>query len=115
MARKIQHPGMACCDLEQDLPGWLARQRGIVEALRTEARVWRHKAEHADAKALAAAAEQHGTTAQHEAELYRQANHGMANAYAQRALIMEGHLDRVEAAHQWRPDMQAKETTPDGN
>lgn len=98
---RVQHPGWACCDLEQDLAGWLARQRVLVAGLREVARDHRDRGRQfreLELKTLTA----EGPKAAYHWQLLCIEAHGVANAYAQDALIVEGHLDRVEEAHAWR-------------
>lgn len=103
-ARKVRvpHPGYPCCDLAQDLAGWLAAEREKVAGARAKAREWRALGEKADAEALRCTVESADWRVQLAAEQARQYYHGEANAHAQHALIIEGQANRVEAAHAWR-------------
>lgn len=98
--KRPPHPGWACCDLAQDLSGWLDREAGRAAELRERARTVRAAAVEADQRALLALSV--------EAENERRTLHGEANALAQSAMIIEGHAERVRAAHLWRPDMEGR-------
>jgi hypothetical protein len=100
------HPGMACCDLTQDLRGWLVLEYGKAAGLRALAAEARALGRDADARSLRAAVESQGWRVQVALSNERQAHHGLANAYAQRAMCIEAHAARVEAAHQWRGDLK---------
>lgn len=89
--RKVPHPGWACCDLTQDLRGWLVLEYGRAEGLYALGREAR-----AQAEAIPKAA------AWEPSEGRRIALHGTANAHNQMAGMIRAHAARVEAAHQWR-------------
>lgn len=93
--KRPPHPGWACCDLAQDLRGWLVREYGRAEGLYALGREAR-----AEAEGIPKAA------AWEPAEGRRIAAHGTANAYNQRAGMIRAHAARVEAAHQWRGDLE---------
>jgi hypothetical protein len=100
--KRPPHPGWACCDLSQDLAGWLDREAGRAADLRERARDIRAAAIEADRRALRALSI--------EAENERRTLHGEANALAQSAMIIEGHAERVRAAHLWRLDVEGRES-----
>lgn len=104
--KKPPHPGWACCDPAQDLRGWLVLEYGKAAGLRALAREARGLGQDADARSLEAARESRGWKVQMDLSHERQAHHGLANAYAQRAMCIEAHAARVEAAHQWRGDLR---------
>lgn len=97
----VEHPGWACCDPGQDLAGWIARERARLETARRWVRVLHQRGRRLDALAVAAYLAGDHAAGQHLDARCREA-HGRANAVAQRALMTEGHLDRVEAAHPHR-------------
>lgn len=98
---KAPHPGWACCDLTQDLAGWLNREHARVAIQRRWVRVLHargHRLNGASITALIA-----GDRDLHDRlDNERRHAHGRANGIAQSMLIREGHADQVEAAHQWR-------------
>lgn len=97
----VQHPGWGCCDPAQDLAGWIARQRARVER---DGR-WVHVLHQRGRRLRTAGTKAYiaGHVAAGQAlDLASVAAHGRANAIAQRSLILAGHVDRVEAAHQHR-------------
>jgi hypothetical protein len=98
---KVPHPGSACCDPNQDLAGWIAAQRARSE------RDWRWvKVLHQRGKRLrdtatrALTAGDCRTGQRLDAASVNAYSHG--NAIAQSALMRDGNVDRIEAAHQYR-------------
>jgi hypothetical protein len=105
MTRKtrVPHPGWACCDLEQDLAAWIARQRALCDAKRAQARPYRRAGERAKRLAIAKdVADRYDWRSQMRLTQLEQHFHGIANGIMQSVLITEGHVERVEAAHAWR-------------
>lgn len=97
----VPHPGSACCDPTQDLAGWLAAERARI------ARNWRWTTVlHQRGRRLRDAATRAITAGDHRRGVLldgaSRGAHGLANAYAQDALIRSGDADRIEAAHQYR-------------
>lgn len=100
---RVSHPGWACCDLEQDLAAWIARQRALCNARRAQARPYRRTGERAKRLAVAkCVAGRYDWRSQMRLTQLEQRFHGIANSIMQSVLIAEGHVDRVEAAHNWR-------------
>jgi hypothetical protein len=105
MSRKarVPHPGWACCDPEQDLAGWIARQRDLCNAQRGWARPYRQAGERAKRLAVAkCVAGRYDWRSQMRLTQLEQRFHGIANSIMQSVLIAEGHVERVAAAHTWR-------------
>ena len=101
--KKVPHPGSACCDLDQDLAGWLTRETERASAQRAQATEVRAQANAADQRALDLAVSGSADwKTQTEAENARRVLHGEANALMQSVMITEGHAERVRAAHTWR-------------
>ena len=98
---RVPHPGSACCDLTQDLAGWITIQRARIARDRRWSHVWRQRGDRLRRQATRAWARSDHNTGRQLDDACRAAC-GTANAWAQRALIAEGHVDRVEVAHQWR-------------
>jgi len=98
---KAQHPGWACCDLSQDLAGWIAKERAALADARLMAAGWHVEGAvmHAESARLAGTGDHDGAI---EAAARSRAAHGRANAIMQSVRIREGHVDRVETAHAWR-------------
>lgn len=98
MPRKVPHPGWGCCDLSQDLKGWLVLEYGRAAGLRALAREERQRGDAVDAL-------WRQTSDWREMmplDRQRLAHYGTANAYGQRAMMIQAHAERVEAAHQRR-------------
>lgn len=98
---RVPHPGSACCDPTQDLAGWITAQRARSE------RDWRwvrvlHQRGDRLRKAATRALIRDDLPSGQRLDAASINAHGRANAYAQRALVRDGHLDRVEQAHQHR-------------
>ena len=98
---KVLHPGWGCCDLSQDLQGWLDREQAAVNILRRWCAVLHARGRRLDNLAL------NNLIEGNQAQYYKLQTecitaHGQANAYGQEALIRIGHVDRVREAHLWR-------------
>lgn len=98
---RVPHPGSACCDLTQDLAGWIRQQRARIARDWRWSRAWRARGDRLDRASIRAYASGDDTTGRAH-QLDSITAHGRANAHAQTALTRAGHVDRVEAAHQWR-------------
>lgn len=105
--KRVMHPGSACCDVTQDLAGWLVRERARVARNYRWARVLHARGRRLKEASIRATV---AGDASRAAALDAQSRtaHGFANSYAQRAMIREGHVDRVEAGHLWRPDLAGR-------
>lgn len=97
----VPHPGMACCDPTQDLAGWITRERARINRNYRWTRVLHQRGRRLDRASLRALVAGDQKRAEQLAAESRRA-HGRANCYAQSALMAEGHVDRVEAAHAYR-------------
>lgn len=94
----VMHPGWACCDPNQDLAGWIVRQRARIERDGRWVAVLHQRGRRLNAASIGAyLADDHRRGQQLDAD--RREAHGRANAIGQRMLILAGHVDRVEAAH----------------
>ena len=98
--RKLPHgPGCRACTDPEQLIAWLAHERARAAELGDAARQLRAAGEEAGRRHLAAtiAGEPHQTLVALQNEHLGLC--ATANAYAQRALLIRGEADRVEAAH----------------
>jgi hypothetical protein len=103
---RVPHPGSACCDPTQDLAGWIATQRARIARDRRWARAWRTRGDRLRREGTRAWAASAHTTGR-DLDAASVTAHGTANAWAQRALMRAGDVDRIETAHAYR-----LETTP---
>jgi hypothetical protein len=99
--QRVPHPGWACCDPEQDLAGWVARERVTIARMRRWCRVWHARGRRLNSASIRALVTGDRAEAERLQGLCRLA-HGNGNAYGQELMMREGHVDRVEAAHQFR-------------
>lgn len=99
--KRVMHPGSACCDLTQDLAGWIERETARINRMRRWCRVWHQRGRRLRAASIRAAVRSDSALADRLAgeSVYA---HGMGNAHGQSIGIREGHLERVIEAHQWR-------------
>lgn len=109
-AVKPPHPGSACCDLTQDLAGWIQQQRARIARDWRWFRAWRQRGTRLDRASVAAYVAQDDDTGR-ALRLAAITACGNANAWAQKALIREGDVDRIEAAHAWRLQPTLTEAT----
>lgn len=100
-AGPVEHPGWACCDPTQDLAGWIVRQRARVDLWGRWVRVLHQRGDRLRRAGTGAYLGGNVTFGQ-ALDLASIGAHGRANAIAQRALIVAGHVDRVEEAHRGR-------------
>lgn len=98
---RVPHPGWSCCDPEQDLAGWIARERTRIELMRRWCRVLHARGRRLKAESIRATIAGDRARAMALDAQCRMA-HGRGNAYGQRLMGLAGHVDRVEAAHQFR-------------
>lgn len=104
---KVPHPGSACCDPTQDLAGWIAAQRSRSERDWRWVRVLHQRGKRLrDTATRALVAGDHRAGQRIDAASISAYGHG--NAIAQRALIRDGDVDRIEQAHQYRLNPTAK-------
>lgn len=99
--KRVPHPGYGCCDLGQDLRGWLVLEYGRAAGQRALAREERARGDEADALWRKAT----GWREMAPLDRERLNHYGTANAYGQRAMNIQAHAEHVEAAHQWRGDL----------
>mgnify|MGYP000211417680 CR=1 FL=1 len=97
--RKPHGPGCRACADPEQLIAWLAHERARAAELGEAARQLRAAGEEAGRRHLAAtiAGEPHQTLVALQGEHLGLC--ATANAYAQRALLIRGHVDRVEVTH----------------
>ena len=103
-ARMIPHPGHACCDLTQDLPGWITRQRQRLNTQLRWARVLSQRGQRLRREAITAQV-RGNTTRATDLDIEAIRCCGQAWVIHQSAAGWLAHLDRLAASHQWRPDM----------
>lgn len=109
--RSSRHPGWTCCDLSQDLAGWIARQRAAFANVRLRAGVLHAEGARLNVESIRATVEGNRDRAT-EAAARCHVAHGAANAVMQSVLVREGHVDRVEAAHAWRLSVTTYSPSP---
>jgi hypothetical protein len=95
------HPGSACCDLTQDLAGWIERQRARFAIEHRWARVLSKRGQRLRREAIKA--QVRGNAGRSNAlDDEAMVCSSRAMVIYQSVLMNEGHVDRVEAGHQWR-------------
>lgn len=99
--RRVAHPGSACCDLTQDLAGWIARETVRLDVADRWARVLSRRGQRLRRLGTSAVARGDRERAERiDAEALSCS--GRAMAIWQSSQLQRGHVERVAEAHAWR-------------